>query len=48
MIPDENMLGSNFLKNISLGKNVNKSDVEKYAPKVVTGAQILSNWAKKL
>ena len=40
--------GSNFLKNISLGKNVNKSDVEKYAPKVVTGAQILSNWAKKL
>ena len=40
--------GSNFLKNISSGKNVNKSDVEKYAPNVVAGAQILSNWAKKL
>ena len=40
--------GSNFLKNISSGKNVSKSDVEKYAPDVVTGAKILSNWSKKL
>ena len=40
--------GSNFLKNISSGKNVSKSDVEKYAPNVVAGAQILSNWSKKL
>ena len=40
--------GSNFLKNISSGKNVNKSDVEKYAPNVVAGAKILSNWSKKL
>jgi len=40
--------GSNFLKNISSKKSVNKSDVEKYAPNVVAGVQILSNWAKKL
>jgi aspartate aminotransferase len=40
--------GSNFLKNISSGKTVSKSDVEKYAPNVVAGAQILSNWSKKL
>ena len=40
--------GSNFLKNTSSGKNVSKSDVEKYAPNVVAGAQILSNWSKKL
>ena len=40
--------GSNFLKNISSGKNVSKSDVEKYAPNVVAGAKILSNWSKKL
>ena len=40
--------GSNFLKNISSRKNVSKSDVEKYAPNVVAGAKILSNWAKKL
>jgi aspartate aminotransferase len=40
--------GSNFLKNISSGKNVSKSDVEKYAPNVVAGTKILSNWAKKL
>ena len=40
--------GSNFLKNISTEKNISKSDVEKYAPNVVAGAKILSNWAKKL
>ena len=40
--------GGNFLKNISSEKNVSKSDVEKYAPNVVAGAKILSNWAKKL
>ena len=40
--------GSNFLRNISSGKNVSKSDVEKYAPNVVDGTKILSNWSKKL
>ena len=40
--------GSNFLKNVSLDKNISKSDIEKYAPNVVAGAKILSNWAKKL
>jgi aspartate aminotransferase len=40
--------GSNFLKNISTEKNISKSDVEKYAPNVVAGTKILSNWAKKL
>ena len=40
--------GNNFLKNVSSGKYIRKFDVEKYAPNVVAGAQILSNWAKKL
>ena len=40
--------GGNFLKNISSVKNVSKSDVEKYAPNVVAGTKILSNWSKKL
>jgi aspartate aminotransferase len=40
--------GSNFLKNVSLDKKINNADVKKYAPNVVNGAQILSNWAKKL
>jgi len=40
--------GSNFLNNISSGKAINKSDIEKYAPNVVAGTQILSNWSKKL
>ena len=40
--------GSNFLKNISSGKNISKSEVEKYAPNVVAGIKILSNWSKKL
>ena len=40
--------GNSFLKNISSGKKISKFDVEKYAPNVVTGARILSNWAKKL
>jgi len=30
------------------GKNVSKSDVEKYAPNVVAGTKILSKWAQKL
>ena len=38
----------NFLKNISSVKNVSKLDVEKYAPNVVAGTKILSNWSKKL
>ena len=40
--------GSHFLKNVSSNKNIGKSDVEKYAPNVVEGVKILSNWAKKL
>ena len=40
--------GGNFLKNTSSSKKISKSDVEKYAPDVVEGANILSNWAKKL
>ena len=40
--------GSNFLKKVSSSKNVSKSDIEKYAPNVVAGARILSNWAKNL
>jgi len=40
--------GNNFLKNVSSGKNINTLDVEKYAPNVVAGTKILSNWAKKL
>ena len=40
--------GNDFLKNISLGKKISNLDVEKYAPNVVAGTQILSNWAKKL
>jgi aspartate aminotransferase len=40
--------GSNFLKNVSLKKKINISDIEKYAPNVVAGAKILSNWAKNL
>jgi len=40
--------GGNFLKNTSSSKKISKSDVEKYAPNVVAGAKILSNWSKKL
>ena len=40
--------GSNFLKNISIGKKISNNDVVKYAPNVVNGVQTLSNWAKKL
>jgi aspartate aminotransferase len=40
--------GSNFLKNVSLDKKISKSDIKKYAPNVIAGAEILSNWAKKL
>jgi aspartate aminotransferase len=40
--------GSNFLKNVPSSKNISKSNVEKYAPNVVAGVNILSNWAKKL
>jgi len=40
--------GGNFLKNTSSSKKISKSEVEKYAPDVVAGANILSNWAKKL
>jgi aspartate aminotransferase len=40
--------GNNFLQNVSVGKNISNSDVEKYAPNVVAGAKILSKWAQKL
>ena len=40
--------GGSFLKNISSSRKISKSDVEKYAPNVVAGVNILSNWAKKL
>jgi aspartate aminotransferase len=40
--------GANFLESISAGKKISKSEVEKYAPNVVAGVNILSNWAKKL
>jgi hypothetical protein len=40
--------GGNFLKNVPSSKNISKSNVEKYAPNVVAGAKILSNWSKKL
>ena len=40
--------GGNFLKNTSSSKKISKSEVERYAPDVVAGANILSNWAKKL
>jgi aspartate aminotransferase len=40
--------GSNFLSNVSLDNDVSRFDVEKYAPNVVAGVKILSNWAKKL
>ena len=40
--------GSNFLKNTLSSKDISKSDIEKYAPNVVEGTQLLSNWAKKL
>jgi aspartate aminotransferase len=40
--------GRAFLKNTSSVKKINSSDVEKYAPNVVDGIKILSNWAKKL
>ena len=33
---------------VLIAKNINKFDVEKYAPNVVAGTKILSNWAKKL
>jgi len=40
--------GSNFLSNVSSDNDVSRFDVEKYAPNVVAGVKILSNWAKKL
>ena len=40
--------GKNFLKETSIEKSINNSDVEKYAPNVAAGVKTLSNWAKKL
>ena len=40
--------GSRFLKNVTYSNDISKSDIEKYAPNVVAGVKILSNWAKKL
>ena len=39
--------GSIFLNSISNGKITDK-DIQKFAPKVVEGTQILSKWAQKL
>jgi len=40
--------GKIFLNNVSTNKKISNADIKKYAPNVVNGAQILSNWAKKL
>ena len=39
--------GSIFLNSITNGKITDK-DIQKFAPKVVEGTQILSKWAQKL
>ena len=40
--------GSNFLKNISGSKNLDKADLEKYAPNIVEGVIKLKKWANSL
>lgn len=40
--------GSNFLENTSGSKNLNKADLEKYAPNIVEGIAKLKNWSKSL
>jgi len=40
--------GSNFLKNTSGSKNLDKVDLEKYAPNIVEGVAKLKDWSKSL
>ena len=40
--------GSNFLKNTSSSKNLDKVDLEKYAPNIVEGVAKLKDWSKSL
>ena len=40
--------GSNFLINTSGGKNLNKGDLEKYAPNIVEGISKLKDWSNSL
>ena len=40
--------GDNFLKNIPSSGNISDDEIRKYAPNVVEGIKMLSNWAKKL
>ena len=40
--------GSNFLKNTSSSKNLDKVDLEKYAPNIVEGVEKLKDWSKSL
>ena len=40
--------GDNFFKNISSSGNISFDEIRKYAPNVVEGIKMLSNWAKKL
>ena len=40
--------GSNFLKNTSGSKNLDKADLEKYAPNIANGVLILKEWSNSL
>jgi len=40
--------GEMFLKNTSGSKNLNKADLEKYAPNIVNGVSKLKDWSKSL
>ncbi len=40
--------GEAFLKSTSGSKNLNKADLEKYAPNIVEGVSKLKNWSKSL
>ena len=40
--------GSNFLKNTLGSKNLNKADLEKYAPNIVEGVMELKKWSNSL
>jgi len=40
--------GSNFLKNTLGSKNLDKADLEKYAPNIVEGVEKLKDWSKSL
>ena len=40
--------GSNFLKNTLGSKNLNKADLEKYAPNIVEGVSKLKGWSNSL